>query len=253
VIFAVPIICESDTEEILEPDLYDSFTQRCSNTTVLRQNGTDHGIRYQIYKECIENKVDLIQLKRDIGIIIQSFREVLNKGSTYTDQQKSFLIASSRKYCPNLTNIVRSCDNDIYKQCFAAAADALRSVLNFFCENDSEQVIKFTSGNVIECFLLKINELRICYNLSKIRSTITLNPYQGMPIAFKFSNSIERLRKCAVPLFEQCESATPSTLVKSLFTRVLEEPNYSSFGNVISPSLTALTFFLILALSKINN
>jgi len=216
------------------------FEENCKNVA-----GVDLERNERIYLElanCTNNAiVNFDLLSRATVSILSNFNP--NSNFTISDRQKTDLVALTQKYCPKMDDDVR-CRGlmmPIYSECFSKERFMFETVLteilqrtkHFLCKNES--MASFIDENVIECGMGKSTEIIEC--VKEARRAID----KKFDATTTVCKSIEMLRLCTVPIFEQCElSQTAGTIVNSWFTDLQTQTTCANITYTLSAVANAL-------------
>jgi len=226
VALTVPFICGAVDvgDDVIVRDVQhgiEILNEKCKNVS-----GVDVERNERIYLE-LENctnhvLVNLNLLRASIASIFHNFDP--NSTFTFSDRQKTDLVALSQKHCSKPDDLIRCrlLVMPIFRECKESKESKESFMLetifieifqrsnHFLCKNES--MASFIGEKVIECGLGKLAEITNCFNEASRRAYTKLD-------ATTVCKSIEMLRLCIVPIFEQCElSPTAGTIAKSLFT-----------------------------------
>lgn len=102
-----------------------------------------------------------------------------------------------------------------------------KSLLQFICHENGNQIALFIAEEGPECFQSKKEQLESCFKTTMGKYTDseipTLESLPTLVIKEENCHDMNKLEKCVVSELEQCKESTPANLVEALFRFVRKE------------------------------
>lgn len=102
-----------------------------------------------------------------------------------------------------------------------------KSLLEFTCHENGNQIALFIAEEGPECFQSKKDHLEKCFNSTMGKYTSgempSIDNLPSLVIKDEHCHAMNKLEKCVVNELEQCKESTPANLVEALFRFVRKE------------------------------
>jgi hypothetical protein len=145
----------------------------------------------------------------------------------------------------DFTNSIEPCLNDEEKAQKVVFVNITKSLLEFICHENGNQIALFIAEEGPECFTDKSDEIHECVSktFNKYNDSIPtdVNKIPNFIITEDNCRDMDKLEKCIVTELEQCKESTPANLVEALFRFVRKETPCKNFPKIRENTNTAAT------------
>ncbi|KAG4070311.1 hypothetical protein HA402_009390 [Bradysia odoriphaga] len=245
-IFAIPIVSQ-DSAELNDRfgffEMVDKLECKNASAAVLARQET----LYQEFIDCVKNAVDIKMMNQDLRFILKSIITSMKLTTTLSDTVVSSIRVYSQSYCPKLNTLMK-CEktySSIYKDCLLPAEvqaktirrDTTNQLMNYFCENNADELINLITGKFIECVMPRQMEMRVCLKTFFATPKMVLDNVSQTTNAY--CKSIDDFFTCTTTILQQCVlSQSPGKLMDSLRSYIKTNGVCSTVGDTMNLKLS---------------
>lgn len=171
--------------------------------------------------DCIQNIVNFTSIGDEIEAAKPNgnLDTVFNKYCNRRDE--------AIKCVEDYTESLDPCLTDEEKKQKIVFVNITKSLLEFTCHENGNQIALFIAEEGPECFSSKKTHLETCFNNTMGKYTSgempSLDNLPTLVIKDEHCHDMNKLEKCIVNELEQCKESTPANLVEALFRFVRKE------------------------------
>lgn len=171
--------------------------------------------------ECIQEIIDFSKINDEIEAAkpFGNLDTVFNKYCARRDE--------GIKCVEDFTNSIEPCLSDEEKDQKVVMVNMTKSLLEFVCHENGNQIALFIAEEGPECFSSKKEALEVCFNKTMSKYTGGEMPsFENLPtfvIKEEHCEDMHKLENCIVNELEHCKETTPANLVEALFRFVRKE------------------------------
>lgn len=205
--------------------------------------------------ECIQDIIDFSKINDEIEAAkpFGNLDTVFNKYCARRDE--------AIKCVEEFTNSIDPCLSNEEKDQKIVMVNMTKSLLEFICHENGNQIALFIAEEGPECFSSKKEALEHCFNSTMSKYTNGEMPsIDNLPtfvIKDEHCEDMHKLENCIVNELEHCKETTPANLVEALFRFVRKETpckNYKALtqtkdGGVMN-SLSVVTMGISIAIVR---